>query len=207
MIRNENDRKGYHMLKVAVRAWIVVMVLGLTAMAESLSVPGFGSQSLDHQQLKTLHLMNAPIHKHSRLGTIEIKRFIAMEKKDKTLYGKAYPDMKKALSAAAKVLPEERTSFEQFIQKAIELSQKKEELDKNAQQYGYPNALEQTVQSHRIIRAMMTISVAKKLQTVPTQMREMVQEKIRAYMPPVNEKDINYVLPYMGLLKTLAKDM
>ena len=111
--------------------------------------------------------------------------------------------MKKGLSEAAKVLPETGTTFEEYIRKAIELSGKQEELDKIARAYGYKDALDQTVESHRIIRAMMSIMVEEKLQNMPDQVRSMAQDAIKDYMPQANESDIKYVSPYMRTLKTL----
>lgn len=190
--------------KLLTRPWLVMTALSIiatTAWASSDKYMGAGS--LDPQQLKTLHLMNASIGEHSRIGPKEIKRFVAMMRKDKTLYGDAYPAMKKALSEAAKTLPEKGTTFDAYIRKAIELSGKKEALDKNAQQYGYRDAFEQTIESHRIIRAVMHISLEEKLQNTPKEMREKVLSAARVYMPKVNAKDEEYVLPYMRTFESL----
>jgi len=160
---------------------------------------------LDAQQRHMMHLMNAPIDDTQPLTEEDIRRFALMVSYDKSMYGEAYPAMKKGLQLATQEMTNVAdVTFESYIGRAIARSGKKEMLDANARRYGYADALEQTVKAHRIIRAMMVLSMREQFTAMTLRKRSAMEKRIRHYIPHIHEPDIESILPYMPFLSRLG---
>ena len=155
------------------------------------------------EKMKIMPYMNAPIENREKLSSKDMKLFVHTIQKNRYHYKKHNKIVEKGYQKAAKTVPQ-GVSFDTFAEKAITLSGQQKALDKKAQQMGYQNALDLTLKSTRIKRAMVSIEMDKGmsfLSQIPAPQRNMMQSMLSSMLGSASKADIKAVKPYAKHLR------
>lgn len=149
-----------------------------------------------------LPFLTAHIESDERLSSKDVELFLDTIKKKDNHYGKYSDGIEKGYEKAAQVL-KSGVSFDTFATKSIELSGIKNTLDKEAELIGYNDALDLTLKSTRIIRAMMAIEIEKEIAKAPKGQQAMMRSMMSGMTGKTNPVDIETVQPYADQLKQI----
>jgi len=183
-----------------------VLALGLAQSIHADAAQGMPNMNMDMAEMQKgmaiLPFLTAPIESSDKLTAKDVELFLdAVKKKDKA-YGKYSEGMDKGYEKAAQVL-KKGVSFDTFVKKAIELSGMQNELDKEAQSIGYDDALDLTLKSTRIVRAMMAAEMEKEIAKAPKEQQEMMRNMMSGMMGTAKPEDVEVVKPYVDQLKQM----
>lgn len=187
--------------------FILFLTLGISTSTQS-KAPG-NMQDMNaamatlQEKMQIMPYMNAPIESKEKLTSKDMNLFIHTIQKNNSHYKKHNKIVEKGYMKAAKVLPK-GVSFDTFAKKSIALSGKQNALDEKAKAMGYEDALDLTLKSTRIKRAMVSIEMDKHmgfLSQVPKQQRQMMQSMMSTMIGSASKADIRAVKPYTKYLK------
>jgi len=147
------------------------------------------------QKMILMPFITAHIGIDRKLSSRDIKIYIHTRKKNHAAYSQQLKIIERQYEKAAKRL-NPGVSFNTFTEKAISLSGKKVALDKNAKLMGYRDALDLSITSSRIKRALISIEMDKHVTIIPSAQREMVRSMLSKIIGNVNKADIRAVKPY-----------
>ncbi len=187
--------------------FILFLTLGISTSTQS-KAPGNmpdmnAAMAALQEKMQIMPYMNAPIESKEKLTSKDMNLFIHTIQKNNSHYKKHNKIVEKGYMKAAKVLPK-GVSFDTFAKKSIALSGKQNALDEKAKAMGYEDALDLTLKSTRIKRAMVSIEMDKHmgfLSQVPKQQRQMMQSMISTMIGSASKADIRAVKPYTKYLK------
>ena len=167
--------------------------------------PDMNAQMAQIQKgMAMLPFLAAPIENSDKLSSKDVELFLStIQNKDKH-YADYSENMEKGYEKAAAVL-QKGVSFDTFVKKAIELSGVQNELDRDAKEIGYEDALELTLKTTRIVRAMMAVEMEKQLAQAPKEQMEMMRNMMSGMMGSAKAEDIEVVKPYADQPKKIMK--
>ncbi len=184
------------------------MVLGLSQGAQadmSAGMPNMGEANAQMQKsMALLPFLTAPIESSEVLSDDDVKRFIAAIKEKKSNYRDYSKKIEKGYEKAAEVV-QKGANFNTFVKKAIELSGVKSKLNRDARDLGYNDALDLTIKSARIGRAMVMAKMDEEIAKVPKEQQEMMRSMTSGMVGQVKKEDIEVVKPYLGELEKIMK--
>ena len=157
------------------------------------------------KHMDVLSYVNAPIVNQKALTSSDMELFVNNVQKNKSQLKKDAKSLKHGFTKASKVVKKGST-FNAFAEKAIELSGYKESLDETAKEMGYKNALELTLLTTRITRAMVSIEMDKHsslLSAVPEGNQDMIKGMLSNLLGSASNADVEVVKPYAKELKHL----
>lgn len=149
-----------------------------------------------------LPFLTAHIENNEKLTSKDVELFLDAVKKKDSHYGKYSDGIEKGYEKAAQVL-KPGVSFDTFATKSIELSGIKNELDKEAKLVGYADALDLTLKSTRIMRAMMAVEMEKEIAKAPKGQQAMMRSMLSGMTGKSNPEDIETLKPYADQLKQM----
>ena len=147
------------------------------------------------QKMILMPFITAPIEINRKLSSKDVKLYRHTREKNHAAYTQHKKIIESQYEKAAKRL-KPGVSFNTFIEKAITLSSKKDSLDKNAKLMGYRDALDLSITSSRIKRALISIEMDKHVTVIPSAQRGMVRSMLSKIIGNVNKADIRAVKPY-----------
>ncbi len=186
-----------------------LLILGILQSAQA-EMPSSGMQNMNvdmaemQKGMALLPFLTAPIESNDKLTSKDVELLLdAIKKKDKA-YGKYSEGMQKGYEKAAQVL-KKGVSFDTFVKKAIELSGIESELNKEAESIGYDDALDMTLKSTRIVRAMMALEMEKEIAKAPKEQQVMMRNMMSGMMGAGKPADMEVVKPYLEQFKQLQE--
>lgn len=187
--------------------FILLLTLG-TSTGTQAKVPGNmpdmnAAMSVLQEKMQIMPYMNAPIESKEKLTSKDMNLFIHTIQKNNSHYKKHNKIVEQGYMKAAKVLSK-GVSYDTFAKKSIALSGQKNALDEKAKAMGYKDALDLTLKSTRIKRAMVSIEMGKHMgffSQVPKQQRQMMQSMMSSMIGSASKADIRAVKPYTKYLK------
>ncbi len=187
--------------------FILLLVLGISTSTQAKAAGNMpdmdAAMAVLQEKMQIMPYMNAPIESKEKLTSKDMNLFIHTIQKNNSHYKKHNKIMEKGYMKAAKVLPE-GVSYDTFAKKSIALSGQKNALDEKAKAMGYKDALDLTLKSTRIKRAMVSIEMDKHMgffSQVPQQQRQMMQGMMSSMIGSTSKADIRAVKPYTKYLK------
>ncbi|AKF25108.1 hypothetical protein YH65_06645 [Sulfurovum lithotrophicum] len=172
----------------------------------SAQMPNMNAQMQEMQKgMALLPFLTAPIESNDKLSSKDVELFMALIKKKDSHYADYSDKMEKGYEKAAAVL-KKGVSFDTFVKKAIELSGVQNVLDKDAREIGYDSALDLTLKTTRIVRAMMAVEMEKQIAQAPKEQQEMMRNMMSGMMGSAKAEDIAVVKPYADELKQIMKE-
>ncbi len=166
-------------------------------------MPNMNMAMADMQKgMALLPFLTAHIESDEKLTSKDVELFLNTIKKKDSHYGKYSDGIEKGYEKAAQVL-KSGVSFNTFATRSIELSGIKNELDKEAKLVGYDDALDLTLKSTRIIKAMMTIELERQIAKAPKEQHAMIRSMMSGMTGETNPADIETVQPYADQLKQI----
>jgi hypothetical protein len=147
------------------------------------------------QKMILMPFITASIDINRKLSSKDVKLYIHTRKKNNAAYRQQSKIIESQYEKAARRL-KKGVSFNTFTLKAIELSGKKTSLDKNAKLMGYEDALDLSITSSRIKRALISIEMDRHANIIPSVQRAMMKSMISGLMGNVSNADIRAVKPY-----------
>ena len=148
------------------------------------------------QKMILMPFITAPIEIDRKLSSKDVKLYRHTREKNHAAYTQHKKIIESQYEKAAKHL-KKGVSFNTFIEKAIALSGKKDSLDKNAKLMGYRDALDLSITSSRIKRALISIEMDKHVTVIPSAQRGMVRSMLSKIIGNVSKADIRAVKPYV----------
>jgi len=184
----------------------LLLALGISQSAHAdtaTGMPDMNAAMADMQKgMALLPYITAPIENDDKLTSKDVELFLEVVKKGDSSYGKYMDGIEKGNEKAAQVL-KPGVSFDTFIKKSIELSGLKNELDKEAESIGYDDALDLTLKSTRIIRAMVAVMMEKEIAKAPKEQQAMMRNMMSGMTGKSKPEDIETVKPYADQLKQM----
>ena len=184
----------------------LLLALGISQSAHAdtaTGMPDMNAAMADMQKgMALLPYITAPIENNDKLTSKDVELFLEVVKKGDSSYGKYMDGIEKGNEKAAQVL-KPGVSFDTFIKKSIELSGLKNELDKEAESIGYDDALDLTLKSTRIIRAMVAVMMEKEIAKAPKEQQAMMRNMMSGMTGKSKPEDIETVKPYADQLKQM----
>jgi len=159
----------------------------------------------ERDKLKVLAAEHAQLtQSNEKLTAKDVELFLDSIQKKNEHYADYSEKMEQGYEKAAQVL-KQGVSFDTFVKKAIELSGVKDALDKDAREIGYENALDLTLKTTRIVRAMMAIEMEKQIAAAPKEQQEMMRNMMSGMMGTAKPEDVAVVKPFAEQLSKLMK--
>ena len=159
----------------------------------------------ERDKLKVLAAEHAQLtQSNEKLTAKDVELFLDSIQKKNEHYADYSEKMEQGYEKAAQVL-KQGVSFDTFVKKAIELSGVKDALDKDAREIGYENALDLTLKTTRIVRAMMAIEMEKQIAAAPKEQQEMMRNMMSGMMGTAKPDDVAVVKPFAEQLSKLMK--
>lgn len=166
-------------------------------------MPDMNMAMADMQKgMALLPFLTAHIENNEKLTSKDVELFLDAVKKKDSHYEKYSDGIEKGYEKAAQVL-KPGVSFDTFVTKSIELSGIKNELNKEAELIGYDDALDLTLKSTRITRAMMAVEMEKEIAKAPKGQQAMMRSMMSGMMGKSNPADIETLKPYADQLKQI----
>ncbi|BAF72279.1 hypothetical protein [Sulfurovum sp. NBC37-1] len=167
--------------------------------------PDMNAQMAQMQKgMALLPFLTAPIESNEKLTSKDVELFLSTIQKKDMHYADYSEKMEKGYEEAAAVL-KKGVSFDTFVKKAIELSGVQGVLDKDAKEIGYEDALDLTLKTTRIVRAMMAIEMEKQIAKAPKEQQAMMRNMMSGMMGVPKPEDLEVVKPYADQLKQIMK--
>jgi len=168
-------------------------------------MPDMNAQMAEMQKgMALLPFLTAPIESNEKLTAKDVELFLDSIQKKNEHYADYSEKMEQGYEKAAQVL-KQGVSFDTFVKKAIELSGVKDALDKDAREIGYENALDLTLKTTRIVRAMMAIEMEKQIAAAPKEQQEMMRNMMSGMMGTAKPEEVAVVKPFAAQLTKLMK--
>ena len=168
-------------------------------------MPDMNAQMAEMQKgMALLPFLTAPIESNEKLTPKDVELFLDSIQKKNGHYADYSEKMEQGYEKAAQVL-KQGVSFDTFVKKAIELSGVKDALDKDAREIGYENALDLTLKTTRIVRAMMAIEMEKQIAAAPKEQQEMMRNMMSGMMGTAKPEEVAVVKPFAAQLTKLMK--
>ena len=199
-------KKGYIMIKKILFMLLLTCGVSSNIYADTAAqMPNMNAQMDEMQKgMALLPFLTAPIESNEKLTSKDVELFLDSIKKKDSHYADYSDKMEQGYEKAAQVL-KKGVSFDTFVKKAIELSGVQDALDKDAREIGYENALDLTLKTTRIVRAMMAVEMEKQIAQAPKEQQEMMRNMMSGMMGSAKAEDIEVVKPYADQIKKIMK--